>query len=169
MSRLAVKHKCCLDLLWWHRRSADRGCLRACPRPLSAARLVRRLAAGRFERVRRYRCSPRPRRTRQHAGRSSLERPALGVHCPDRGFGARRRRIRCGPRNGRMAVLRGVFGLRPRGRGPEEALAERIRPIFAWYDLWVGAFWDRRQRKLYVLPLPWVGVVIEFGSSFRRR
>lgn len=43
----------------------------------------------------------------------------------------------------------------------------RIRPLFAWYDLWVGAFWDRKGRKLYLLPLPCVGVVIEFGEKPR--
>lgn len=49
----------------------------------------------------------------------------------------------------------------------------KIRPIFAWYDLWVGAFWDRKQRKLYILPLPCIGVVVEFPrvieeSPYRR-
>jgi hypothetical protein len=30
----------------------------------------------------------------------------------------------------------------------------RVRLSFAWYDLWVGAYWDRRERVLYVCPLP---------------
>lgn len=38
----------------------------------------------------------------------------------------------------------------------------RIRPVFAWFDLWVGAYWDRRQRRLYILPLPCCGIVVEF-------
>ena len=38
----------------------------------------------------------------------------------------------------------------------------RIRFLFAWYDLWVGAFWDATKRRLYILPLPCVGIVIEF-------
>lgn len=37
-----------------------------------------------------------------------------------------------------------------------------VKPLFAWYDLWIGIFWDSRKRKLYILPLPCVGVVIEF-------
>ncbi len=37
----------------------------------------------------------------------------------------------------------------------------RVRFIFAWYDLWIGAFWDRKSRKLYILPLPCIGVVID--------
>jgi hypothetical protein len=41
---------------------------------------------------------------------------------------------------------------------------KRIRLVFQWRDLWVGAFWDRRQRTLYVLPLPMIGFAIDFGA-----
>lgn len=40
-----------------------------------------------------------------------------------------------------------------------------VRPIFAWYDLWVGAFWDRQKRRLYILPVPCIGVVIQFARA----
>jgi len=32
----------------------------------------------------------------------------------------------------------------------------KLRLFFAWYDLWVGAYWDRKARVLYVCPLPCV-------------
>lgn len=38
----------------------------------------------------------------------------------------------------------------------------RVKPIFAWYDLWIGVFWDRKAHKLYVFPMPCVGLVLEF-------
>lgn len=38
----------------------------------------------------------------------------------------------------------------------------RVKPLFAWYDLWIGVFWDRQKRKLYILPLPCIGIVIEW-------
>ena len=40
----------------------------------------------------------------------------------------------------------------------------KISPIFAWYDLWVGVFWDRVKRKLYVMPFPTLGVVLNFSK-----
>ncbi len=30
----------------------------------------------------------------------------------------------------------------------------RVRVRFAWYDMWIGAYWDRHERVLYVCPLP---------------
>ena len=38
----------------------------------------------------------------------------------------------------------------------------KIRPVVAWYDFWIGAFWDSRKRRLYLLPIPCFGIVIEF-------
>ena len=35
-----------------------------------------------------------------------------------------------------------------------------MKLIFAWYDLWVGFYYDRKFCKLYFLPVPCVGVVI---------
>ncbi len=40
-----------------------------------------------------------------------------------------------------------------------------IKPFFRWYDLWVGAYWDRKDRVLYVCPLPMLGVRISFTRS----
>ncbi len=30
----------------------------------------------------------------------------------------------------------------------------RVQISFAWYDFWVGAYWDRKARALYICPLP---------------
>lgn len=38
----------------------------------------------------------------------------------------------------------------------------RVRLTFAWYDVWIGAYWDRRHRRLYILPLPMLGVCFYF-------
>jgi hypothetical protein len=29
----------------------------------------------------------------------------------------------------------------------------RVSFLFAWYDFWVGVFWDRTAHKLYILPM----------------
>lgn len=43
----------------------------------------------------------------------------------------------------------------------------KIKPLLAWYDLWIGVFWDRIKRRLYILPLPCIGVVLEFDDCTR--
>lgn len=38
----------------------------------------------------------------------------------------------------------------------------RIRPMFAWFDFWVGVFVDRKNRQIYVFPLPMIGFQIGY-------
>jgi hypothetical protein len=40
-----------------------------------------------------------------------------------------------------------------------------IQLIFAWYDMWVGAFWDRHKHRLYLFPIPMCGIIISFGRE----
>lgn len=48
------------------------------------------------------------------------------------------------------------------GVGYVRPLRPLVRVFFAWYDLWVGAFWKRRSRVLYVCPLPCLVVRLDF-------
>jgi len=38
----------------------------------------------------------------------------------------------------------------------------KIRIIVAWYDMWIGIYWDIKNSRLYVLPIPCVGIVIDY-------
>ena len=39
----------------------------------------------------------------------------------------------------------------------------RVKFMFAWYDFWVGFFWDKKRRVLYFFPLPMFGVRLDFS------
>lgn len=41
----------------------------------------------------------------------------------------------------------------------------RINFVFAWYDFWVGAFYDRKKKLLYILPVPMFGIVIDMKGE----
>lgn len=45
----------------------------------------------------------------------------------------------------------------------------RIRPICAWYDFWVGLYWDHTKRRLYFFPVPMFGIVIECREAAAER
>jgi hypothetical protein len=45
----------------------------------------------------------------------------------------------------------------------------KIKLMFAWYDFWVGAYWDRYARRLYIFPVPMFGIVIQFRARTRCR
>lgn len=36
-----------------------------------------------------------------------------------------------------------------------------VESFFRWYDLWIGAYYDRKAKRLYVCPIPMVGFWIE--------
>ena len=52
---------------------------------------------------------------------------------------------------------------------PQISVGGRVGFVAAWYDFWVGIFWDSRKRKLYILPVPCVGVVIELPARHNVR
>lgn len=37
----------------------------------------------------------------------------------------------------------------------------RIKPFFAWYDFWIGLFYDKNKKILYFFPIPMFGFKIE--------
>jgi len=42
----------------------------------------------------------------------------------------------------------------------------RVKFLFAWYDFWVGGFYDRKKKDLYFLPIPMIGIVIDCASYY---
>lgn len=40
----------------------------------------------------------------------------------------------------------------------------KITPFFRWYDLWIGAYVDTKDKAIYVCPLPMVGIKIQYGD-----
>lgn len=73
-------------------------------------------------------------------------------HCKRRGPNDSNRARAVAVWNQRRAVLPPPIPARPRWR---------VSLKRAWYDLWVGAYYDRARRALYLCPLPTVVLKIE--------
>ncbi len=41
----------------------------------------------------------------------------------------------------------------------------KLKFLFAWYDFWVGLFWDSKKRRLYVFPVPMFGFYIQWTPT----
>lgn len=42
---------------------------------------------------------------------------------------------------------------------------KKVKLIFAWYDFWMGLFWDGKKNLLYLFPIPMVGFVIDLSKK----
>lgn len=91
-----------------------------------------------------------------HFGLGMVLDPAVCERCPDRAakpLAAPREEAQChevGP--GGVARMR-------------EWRLGRIMVVVAWFDLWVGAYYNQRKRRLYVFLVPCIGVAIDFGHE----
>ena len=42
----------------------------------------------------------------------------------------------------------------------------KLKFIFAWYDIWIGFFYDKKKNWLYFFPLPTLGIIIKFKEKY---
>lgn len=40
----------------------------------------------------------------------------------------------------------------------------KISPLFRWYDFWVGGYIDLKRKRLYLFPVPMLGVCVSWGK-----
>lgn len=47
--------------------------------------------------------------------------------------------------------------------GAKEGAVMRLGFVCAWYDLWIGLYYDRFRRRFYVLPVPCLGFWVQLS------
>jgi hypothetical protein len=51
---------------------------------------------------------------------------------------------------------------------PQISVGGRVGFVAAWYDFWVGLYWNGAKRRLYILPIPCFGIYIDFKKEPRK-
>ncbi len=41
----------------------------------------------------------------------------------------------------------------------------KVKLLFAWNDLWMGAYWDKEIKILYICPLPTIVIILVFKTK----
>jgi hypothetical protein len=41
----------------------------------------------------------------------------------------------------------------------------KIQFIFAWFDFWIGVFYDKKKRWIYLFLIPMCGVIIKLKTK----
>lgn len=41
----------------------------------------------------------------------------------------------------------------------------KVKIIFAWYDFWIGLFWDSKKKWLYLFLIPTIGIIFQFNKK----
>lgn len=41
----------------------------------------------------------------------------------------------------------------------------KLKLLFAWYDIWIGFFYDKNKNWLYILPIPMFGLIIKLPQK----
>ncbi len=45
-----------------------------------------------------------------------------------------------------------------------ESKNKKFRLSFAWYDLWIGFFFDTKKKKIYICPMPMILITIKYAN-----
>jgi hypothetical protein len=45
-------------------------------------------------------------------------------------------------------------------------IPSKIRAFFAWYDFWIGFYWRKENRTLYICPLPMLVIALTFERTW---
>jgi len=53
----------------------------------------------------------------------------------------------------------------PDSRAPVAWWDPEIRGLIAWYNLWIGAYWDRKKKRPYLMLLPCIGFVFDWSGE----
>ncbi len=45
----------------------------------------------------------------------------------------------------------------------------RITIFWAWYDSWIGAYWNKSRRILYICPFMWIVIAIYIPEKIKQQ